>query len=768
MGFKSRQYIAEMKLVEVKYFKIGLFLFLTISFATKIYSQGVFPERGVVFDENVVSRIDIRINEDSLKSLLLPTSQNDDHEYSADFFWNDGINKDTILKVGFRLRGNTSRMSSKKSFKVKFNHFGSSKFHGLSDLNLNGEHNDPSIIRSKLCWDMMIMAGIEAPRSNHVALYINDQYMGLYINVEHIDNDYIKARGKDPKGQLFKCFYGSNFVFKGSNPSSYNKAVYQPENNDDNPDYTNFIEFLRILNDTSNPNYACNLEKIFDVHGYLQRMAMEILCGHWDNPIYNKNNAYLYHNTKTQKFELLSYDMDNTFGIDWFNINWATRNIYNWGHPSDPRPIYNNLLKVPEYKAIFGYYIKKYTDQIYNRNFIDPYIEKIKNKISSYRINDTYASLDYGYAYQDFLKSYESALGGHVKTGLKEFIGTRNSSVKSQLSTTDILPVIDHLSTHVTFNYVTVKYKITGRKPFQVKAFLKLNETNHDFSLKDDGIFPDLKSGDDIFTLGFTYEGNPKCSIYLEVADIMSRNSRWPKCDQYTIDVGNNTTPKLVINEFMADNTAIKDNVGEYEDWIEIYNADNKSIWLGDKYLSDNSSSPDKYKLPDVTLNPGQFYLVWADEDMDQGDNHCNFKLKKDGEFIGIFDTKENNYIAIDSFSYGITVTDKPYGRYPDGIGPVVSLSLPTPDKSNILTSNLNTEFANINIYPSPSTDWVIIDGLLAGDKVYIYDLKGTIIYQALLNIEVHQINTAHLDAGMYFIKILRENQTVSKSFMVF
>ncbi|MBL0099981.1 MAG: CotH kinase family protein [Saprospiraceae bacterium] len=61
------------------------------------------------------------------------------------------------------MRGNTSRVSAKKSFKIKFNHFGSGKFYGLSDLNLNGEHNDPSIVRSKLSWDMMKMAGIKLP-----------------------------------------------------------------------------------------------------------------------------------------------------------------------------------------------------------------------------------------------------------------------------------------------------------------------------------------------------------------------------------------------------------------------------------------------------------------------------------------------------------------------------------------------------------------------------------------------------------------------------
>ena len=51
---------------------------------------------------------------------------------------------DTVLNVGFRLRGNTSRTAGKKSFKVSINSFvAGRKWNQLEKLNLNGEHNDP-------------------------------------------------------------------------------------------------------------------------------------------------------------------------------------------------------------------------------------------------------------------------------------------------------------------------------------------------------------------------------------------------------------------------------------------------------------------------------------------------------------------------------------------------------------------------------------------------------------------------------------------------
>jgi len=721
-------------------------------------SQPIFPEDGVVFNDKTVPRIDIKIHPDSLAKLLLWENKNEDHEYPADFFWNDGTNKDTILNTGFRLRGNTSRSSEKKSFKIKFNHFGSNKFYGLSDLNLNGEHNDPSIIRSKLSWDIMKMAGIEAPRSNHVALYINNEYRGLYINVEHIDNDYFEDRGKDPEGQLFKCFYGVDFVFRGNNPNSYNRDVYEAQNNKDAPDYYTLMEFIRALDDISNPDFRCRLEEKFDVDQYLKRLTIEILLGHWDNPVYNKNNAYLYHNPTTKKYELLSYDIDNTFGIDWFNINWAERNIYSWAHPSDPRPIYNHLMKVPEYKIRFGYYIKKFVDKFFNPTFLNPYIDKIKNKISPYRGNDVYASYDYGYSYFDFLQSYDQATGVHVKNGLKEYISLRSASAKSQLQNTNIAPVIEH--EHVVWNNssCTINCTVTALSQSTTTAYHRLNGGSwFSMSLSDNGIYPDQEAGDGIYTYSFLYDGKVTAEIYLTAKDVSGRESRWPVCDYHQVNLGYENVATLVVNEFMADNTTIKDNAGEYEDWIEIYNGGPSSVYLGDKFLTDKPDNPDKWQLPFTDLEPGQFLLIWADEDQEQGDHHANFKLSKSGEFLGIFDSKENNYAPIDTFSFGATVTDKTYGRYPDGLGPVLPLNKATPGISNVISSLEDTSKSTSTVFPNPVLDEINITHLQAGDKLTISDVNGLSMRQwSVFHSGLDKFSVSDFKSGIYLLTIKR------------
>ena len=57
----------------------------------------------------------------------------------------------------------------------------------------------------------------------------------------------------------------------------------------------------------------------------------------------------------------------------------------------------------------------------------------------------------------------------------------------------------------------------------------------------------------------------------------------------------------LVINEFMASNNSesgIADPQGEYDDWVEIYNAGPTAVDLGGMYLTDDLSDPTNFMIP--------------------------------------------------------------------------------------------------------------------------------------------------------------------------
>lgn len=81
----------------------------------------VLFSQSTLFDETRVSSVYIEIPADSLQVIM--TDVNSDHYFKALFIYDYGSGRDTIRNVGFRLRGNTSRVSKKKSFKISFNLF---------------------------------------------------------------------------------------------------------------------------------------------------------------------------------------------------------------------------------------------------------------------------------------------------------------------------------------------------------------------------------------------------------------------------------------------------------------------------------------------------------------------------------------------------------------------------------------------------------------------------------------------------------------------
>ena len=72
--------------------------------------------------------------------------------------------------------------------------------------------------------------------------------------------------------------------------------------------------------------------------------------------------------------------------------------------------------------------------------------------------------------------------------------------------------------------------------------------------------------------------------------------------------------PVVRISEVMSsDNTAFADEDGEYEDWVELVNAGDAAAPLAGWGLSDDVvDEPLKWVFPAITLNPGEYLLVWA------------------------------------------------------------------------------------------------------------------------------------------------------------
>lgn len=392
-----------------------------------------------LYDDSEVPVIRVSIRDEHLTEILRPGNEESDTYYPAEIHFQSSAIDETVTTVGLRLRGNTSRTSCKKSFKISFNEFVPGReFYGVDKLNLNGEHNDPSIIRTKISWDLFHDFGVPSPRSNHVRVYINSEYRGLYINVEHIDSTFVRTRFGNNSGNLYKCLHQGAPADLTYRPDGRYDLVgdgttYELKINEDNPDYSDLAHFIDVLNNSPDDIFADSIKEVFNVDGFLKWMAVSIQTGSWDDYLWIANNYYLYHNQYSGKFEFIPYDYDNTFGISWGPHDWAKRNIYEFMNPGEPRPLSNRILAIEEFRNRYSYYVEQFINNHYSLEKMEDEIDRIHNMVRPAAEDDLYRMCDYGWNMDDFDLSYTQALGDHITYGVKPFIETRRNFTISQL-----------------------------------------------------------------------------------------------------------------------------------------------------------------------------------------------------------------------------------------------------------------------------------------------------------------------------------------------
>jgi hypothetical protein len=85
--------------------------------------------------------------------------------------------------------------------------------------------------------------------------------------------------------------------------------------------------------------------------------------------------------------------------------------------------------------------------------------------------------------------------------------------------------------------------------------------------------------------------------------------------------------------------------------------------------------------MPPIVLGPGEYIMLWADGDEEQGPTHTSFRLSKAGESVALFDA--DGATLLDAAHFGPQTTDVSYGRTADGSDSWQSFAPPTPGRSN-------------------------------------------------------------------------------------
>lgn len=409
-----------------------LFIVLLFSSVGSLKSSAqTNPGINDVFRPDELATVWLVMSDNDKTQLLDPQNIHDNTYRSTTFRFANSVIDITLNKpVGVRLRGNTSRNNPKKSFKIKFKEFDGDKFVGLKKFNLKANNNDPSQLREHISLQLYREAGVAAARSHYTKVFLNGEYMGLYLNVEQIDDEFLDSRYDTEDGNLYKCAWGATLE---SNNDFYNDDLYELETQKKANDRSKLEHLATVLEHSTDNEFAEKITEVFNVENYLKQLAIETVIGHWDGYSYNQNNFYLFENPTTQKIEFIPYDLDNTFGIDWLSVDWGRRNIENWFHPSQARPLTKRILHVTEFHEKYLAEIRTLINEAFNEDKLFPIFETKKELLSPAIKSDNYYPLTFGFTHNNFLQSFDQSVANHAPYGLKNYVEMREQKCREQL-----------------------------------------------------------------------------------------------------------------------------------------------------------------------------------------------------------------------------------------------------------------------------------------------------------------------------------------------
>lgn len=310
--------------------------------------------------------------------------------------------------VGVRFKGNSSYRGAstrKKPFRIKLNEFvKGQKIDGIGAFNLSNGWNDPSLVREPLYYEMARSLGLKAPRANYAALYINDEYIGLYVLGEVVNSDFLQNYfgKKEDTGNLYKANIGANFGYLGTDKAAY-KEVWEKQTNEEADDWSDLIELCNIINTYSGAELKTRLETLMDIDSVLTALALDNATVNLDSYVGMGQNFNIYRRPSDKRWVWIVWDPSLAFGafsqgatnpaqlaLEYTQTTGGGGGAPGGGGTANAgRPLATKLWAIPEYKERYRQIYKSIVEKIYNASSLTARAQALRSLINPYVKADT-------------------------------------------------------------------------------------------------------------------------------------------------------------------------------------------------------------------------------------------------------------------------------------------------------------------------------------------------------------------------------------------
>ncbi len=217
--------------------------------------------------------------------------------------------------IRVRYRGGTTRTLPKKNWKVKLNstlqYADPDWGYDNKTLNINAQYSDPTLMRDKLCYDVFEDLNVLTPRSRFVHLRVNDEFFGVYVQVEQPRKDWLTSFGVNPEGPLYEA-KNSNLEELGA-AANY-VGLFDKELKELEP-YDDLASFVSAFNNWPAGSFNSQFTATIDAGNYLNYMVANTLISQGDHMF--KNYLLYLDRAGTGRWYIVPWDNDLTWGRQW-------------------------------------------------------------------------------------------------------------------------------------------------------------------------------------------------------------------------------------------------------------------------------------------------------------------------------------------------------------------------------------------------------------------------------------------------------------------
>ena len=509
--------------------KKGLLVLLFLpmfGFGQTLYNpQDLYDSPGGFFDEDSLRVINLEFYNSNYHAYLVNAwYYNPDELIPAKLI----LNGTTYDSVGVRYKGNSTfclpndNFNPKVPYNIDMDYFiDGQELLGYKKMKLANAYMDPTFVK-QIISSNIYRRYLPTGESNLVKLYSQANYVGLYVNDESINKEFLKKHFDEKSGPLFKCDDIKRFCDTANAPSAMPPNLYYMGNDsslyynsyDMKSDYgwAELMELIRTIKDD-----FTNLDSVLNIDRTLWAFAVNQVIQNLDcYNTYYIHNYYLYQ-TKDGLFQMIPWDLDNSFsgaimGFDY----WTPSNIYEYDPyftgpslagttPSwEQRPLLYKLLNDPYYRKIYTAHMKTIIEESLDVNVISATINNLQalgqnaasqdnNKIFS--MNEYYSNVN-----TPLWASFGWGFGGILST-----VDERKQYLLNHPEISLVSPTVDNVM--ITNNLVTAE--VLNANTVELMATTsEYNSKFQSFIMLDDGSNGDVVANDGTYSANLPFQSS--------------------------------------------------------------------------------------------------------------------------------------------------------------------------------------------------------------------------------------------------------------------